>query len=90
MCKKKEMEVLAQEINTYFMEREEFDCPSFDELLAAALVLYEVESTSDLRFIADAIEICDVEWNELTSEWLREAFELASQQADEDLLRGEI
>lgn len=88
--KKKEMEVLAQEINTFFMKREEFDCPSFDELLAAALNLYEIESVDDIRFMADAIEEANDKWDMWTAEWLIEDSEARSQARWEDANRGEI
>lgn len=90
MSNMKEIIVLAQEINTRFMEREQYDCPDFEELLAAASVLYEVESTRDLRFIAYAIELCGVEWNNWTTEWQYEMREAKSQAKWENANRGEL
>ena len=87
---KEDVTELAVKIHVHCMEVGNMELPEFDYLYCLATAKKEVENYKDLHFIAYVIEEVVCFWDFWTAEWLIEDREAKSQQADEDLLRGEI
>lgn len=92
--KKKEMKAdvteLAIKIHVHFMERQEYDCPDFDEIFDVAREKKEIGNLSDLSMVQHAIGQAWGAWDLWTAEWLMESKEAKDNQHWEDADRYNI
>jgi hypothetical protein len=72
------------------MNKERWDLPDFDCLINTAMNCREVEAPSDLRLIAEAIEICVAYWEQWTDDYADFLQDDKARIEYEDALRGEL
>ena len=84
------MKDLSVKIHEIFMEKQDYECPSFYELFDKTEQMYPIDNTEDMRFMAEAIDECSNNWDTWTAEWRHEMKEAEAQTRWENANRGEI